>query len=225
VKDWAVEGILMIVPVTGLPFQDVQAICGNTPVVQIDAARLADIPSVVLDDAYGTEQIIEHLLSLGHRHFCEISGPQNWFGAKVRHQTCIKVFQSYGLEPPVSMQANWSTSGGYRAMKRLLEREIPVTAVISANDNMALGALRALQEAGLTVPQDVSLVGFDDVPEAAFFTPPLTTVRQSYVQLGMTAFEYLMRLMDDPDTPLQQHIISPKVIFRESTGIPSNPCG
>jgi DNA-binding LacI/PurR family transcriptional regulator len=122
------------------------------------------------------------------------------------------------MEPPVSIEANWSTSGGYRAMKRLLELKLPVTAVISANDNMALGALRALHEAGLVVPQDVSLVGFEDIPEAAFFNPPLTTVRQSYVQLGMTGFEYLMRLMDDPETPLQQHMISPKVIFRESVG-------
>lgn len=217
-KAWAVEGILMIVPVRGLTYPEVLTICGDTPVVQIDAQRSSVIPSVVTDDIYGMEQIVEHLISLGHRQFFEIGGPQNWFSAQVRHQACEKVFESHGLQLPAYVEANWTTAGGYQATRRWLEKEISFTAIISANDNMAFGALRALHEAGLVVPRDVSIVGFDDIPEAAYCIPPLTSVRQNYIQLGITGFEYLMQLMDDPETPLQQHVISPKVVFRESTG-------
>ena len=91
------------------------------------------------------------------------------------------------------------------------------TAIISANDSMAFGAIRALYEAGLTVPHDVSVVGFDDIPEAAYFFPPLTTVRRNLIQLGMAGFEYLMQVMDDPEMPPNQKVLLPRLIFREST--------
>jgi len=217
VSDWAVDGILMILPVQGLSFDEVQAICGDTPVVQIDSARSADIPSVITDDARGTKQIVEHLIALGHTNFCEISGPMNWFSAQIRHQACVQVFEAHGMAPPVYEQANWTPSGGYQATRRLLEKGIPFTALISANDNMAFGAIRALGEAGFSVPGDISIVGYDDIPEAAYCMPPLTTVRQNFIQLGLTGFEYLMRLMDDPETPLEQYTIPSKVIFRESS--------
>ena len=82
---------------------------------------------------------------------------------------------------------------------------------------MALGAYRALHQAGLSVPEDVSVVGFDDILEAAYFTPPLTTVRHNYIQLGAMGFEYLLQLMDDPETPVEQKVITPKLIVRDST--------
>jgi LacI family transcriptional regulator len=82
---------------------------------------------------------------------------------------------------------------------------------------MALGAYRALYQAGLSIPDDVSVVGFDDIPEAAYYNPPLTTIRHNYIELGSLGFEYLMQLMDDPDTTIQQKIVAPKLILREST--------
>ena len=217
VKAWAVDGIVLIVPVQGLSFEEVRAICANTPVVQIDSQRSEDIPSVVIDETYGVQQMMEHLINLGHTCFYEICGPLDWFSAQIRHQACIQTFQAYGMHPPAYIESNWTVSGGYRAAKKLLEDGSAFTAIISANDTMAFGAIRALYEAGLTVPDDVSVVGFDDIPEAAYFFPPLTTVRRNLIQLGVTGFEYLMQVMDDPDAPAQQQVMSPRVMYREST--------
>jgi DNA-binding LacI/PurR family transcriptional regulator len=221
VKSWAADGVLMIIPVESLPLEEVQAICGDTPFVLIETQRSADIPSVVMDDVFGTEQVVEHLIAQGHTGFCHLSGPMNWFSAQARHATAIKTLHAHGLDLETTVEANWTAPGGYQAMRRLLESSPSFTALISANDNMAFGALFALKEAGLSVPDDVSIIGFDDVPEAAYYTPPLTTVRQNHIQLGIVGFEYLMQLMDDPDTPIKQHIVTPKVIFRESTREPA----
>lgn len=217
VKGWAVDGIILIVPVQGLPFEEVQSICGDIPFVLIDTHQAAGTPSVVIDEAHGTRELVEHLIRQGHTCFGEISGPLNWFNAQVRHEACLRTCEVHGIAPPVHFEANWTVSGGYRAAKRLLATQTPVTAIISANDSMALGVMRALHEAGLAVPQDVSVVGFDDIPEAAYFTPPLTTVRRNLIQLGMTGFEYLMQRMDDPEASPQQQVILPRVMFRAST--------
>lgn len=217
VKDWAVDGIVLIIPAQGLPQSEIQAICGDIPVVQIDSRPAENLASVRLDDVAGTQQIVEHLISLGHTRFCEISGPANWYSARVRHQTCVRVFQSYGIEPPVHIEGNWTTPGGYQATRRLLEQGHTFTAVIAANDSMALGALYALHQFGHSVPEDVSVVGFDDIPEAAYFIPPLTTMRSNYIQLGALGFEYLIQLMDSPDAPAVQKLIAPKLIVRDST--------
>jgi DNA-binding LacI/PurR family transcriptional regulator len=217
VKDWVVDGIICIVPAQGLPQDELQAISGDIPIVHIDSRPAGNLASVRLDDAAGTQQIVEHLISYGHTRFCEISGPLNWYSAQIRHQTCVREFQSYGIEPPLHIEGNWTTPGGYQATRRLLEQGHSFSAVIAANDSMALGVLYALHQFGIAVPDEVSVVGFDDIPEAAYFIPPLTTMRNNYIQLGTAGFEYLMHLMDDPDTPMVQKVIAPKLVVRDST--------
>jgi len=217
VEDWSVDGVVMIIPARGLSGEQITSICGDIPVVHIDSQPSASLPSVILDDRNGTQQLIEHLISLGHTRFCEISGMLNWYSGQVRHQTCAEILQTYGLEPPIHIEGNWTTPGGYQAARRILEQGHSFSAVIAANDSMALGAYRALHQAGLAVPDDVSVVGFDDILEATYFSPPLTTVRHNYIQLGALGFEYLMQLMDDPETPIEQKVITPKLIVREST--------
>jgi len=217
VKAWAVDGIILIVPVQSLSFDEVHAICEDTPFVFIDSHQGEGTPSVIIDEAYGTQELVEHLIHLGHTQFGEIGGPLEWLNAQVRHQACVQAFKAHDMELPVHVEANWTVSGGYRAAKKLLADQHDLTAIITANDSMALGVMRALHEAGLTVPHDVSVVGFGDIPEAAYFTPPLTPVRRNLIQLGMVGFEYLMQRMDDLDTPPQQQIILPRVMFRAST--------
>lgn len=217
VKAWDIEGLIMIIPAQSIPIEEIRAICGDTPIVHIDSRTSAGSPSVSLDDAFGTEQIIEHLIALGHTHFCEISGPLNWVNAQIRHQTCLQVFEKHRLEIPIHIEGNWTTAGAYQAMRRLLGSDHEFTAVIAANDNMAFGALRALEQHGLTVPNDISVVGFDDNPEAAYFSPPLTTVRHNYIQLGLAGFEYLLELIDERQAPIQHRLITPRLIIREST--------
>jgi DNA-binding LacI/PurR family transcriptional regulator len=217
VKDWSVDGIIMIIPAHGLSAEEIRTISGDIPIVHIESQTSAPVSSVSLDDRYGTQQVIEHLIGLGHTRFCEISGPLNWYSGQLRHQTCLETLRQHGLEPPIHIEGNWSTPGGYQATRRLLEQGHTFSAVIAANDSMALGAYRALHQAGLSIPDDVSVVGFDDIVEAAYFTPPLTTVSHDYIQLGTIGFGYLMQLMDDPETPVEQKLIRPKLIVRDSS--------
>lgn len=217
VKDWGVDGVVVILPADGLPIKKIQSICGEIPVVFIDSTDSKRVPSVVLDEATGTRQIIEYLIGLGHQNFCEISGPLSWYSAKIRHQTCLDVLHQHQLPAPVYVESNWSTPGGYQATRRLLEQGNSFTAIIAANDSMAIGAYRALHQAGLSVPDDVSVVGFDDIAESAYLTPPLTTIRHNFIQLGTVGFESLLTLMDDPAANVEQKMIAPYLVIREST--------
>lgn len=217
VKDWGVDGVVMIIPAQGLPVRQIRSICEDIPVVFIDANGADGLPSIILDEADGTRQIVEYLVSLGHERFCELSGPLNWYSAQRRHHACLEVLQSHGLPPPLHTESNWTTPGGYQATRRILEQGESFTAIVAANDNMALGAYRALFQAGLSVPDDVSVVGFDDIVESAYFTPPLTTVRHNFIQLGSVGFKSLLQLMDDPDNVVEQEVIAPRLVIREST--------
>ncbi len=217
VKDWNVDGVVMIIPAQGVNVEEIRRVAAGIPVMYIESQPSPYVPSISLDDVYGTQVVAEHLIGLGHSRFCEISGPLNWYSAQLRHQACIKTFEAHGIEPPLHIEGNWSTPGGYQATRRLIEQGYQFSAVIAANDSMALGAYRALHQAGLRVPEDVSVVGFDDILEAAYFTPPLTTVSHDYIQLGASGFAYLMRLMDDPEMVFEPQLIRPKLIVREST--------
>jgi DNA-binding LacI/PurR family transcriptional regulator len=217
VKDWSVDGIVIILPFHGLPQTEVKAICEDIPFVQVGAYSSKKFPSVNFDDNLGALELMEHLISLGHRKFCEISGPLTWHSTQIRHQAYLDVCKKYGLEKPLHIEGNWTTPGGYQATRRLLQQEHSFTAILAGNDSMALGAYRALHQAGLSVPDDVAIVGFDDIPEAAYFSPPLTTVHQNYIELGNLGLNYLMELMDSPEMPAEQKLIRPKLILRDST--------
>jgi DNA-binding LacI/PurR family transcriptional regulator len=117
----------------------------------------------------------------------------------------------------VHVEGNWTTAAGYQATRRLLEAGHEFTALIAANDSMAFGAMRALSQHGLIIPDDISVAGFDDIPDAAYFSPPLTTIRHNFIQLGLVGFEYLLELIDERQTPIRQRLITPSLIIREST--------
>ncbi len=217
VRAWAVDGIILIVPVAGLTYEEILAHSANTPLVQIDSQRSPDIPSVIIDETYGTRQVVEHLIGQGHTAFYEICGPLDWFSAQTRHAACLQTFEAHGMPAPPFAEANWTVSGGYRAAKRILETGQRFSAIICANDSMAFGAIRALYEAGLSVPEDVSVVGFDDIPEAAYFFPPLTTIRRNLIQFGMAGFEHLVQIMDNSEVTARQKVLVPRIIYRDST--------
>jgi LacI family transcriptional regulator len=206
---WRVDGILMIAPVEGLTYNEIRSIAPQTPIVQIDGSRDPNIPSVVIDDAAGMQAVLDHLIDLGHSRFVEIAGPQDWFSAQVRHQTM------QGVEPIISIEGDWTAASAYEATRALPENGF--SAVVAANDQMALGVLRALQERGMNVPRDVSVVGYDDIPEAPYYSPPLTTIRQAFNEMGVVGIEYLLQLVEDPETPIQQHKITPTLITRQSS--------
>lgn len=217
----SVDGLVFITPVVGVSHSDLARMCRGVPFVQIDTQRLSHSPSVVIDQYYGMQLATQHLIDLGHRTLVEISGPLNWFGAQARHQSWLDTLHGADVTPGPYVEGDWSARSGYEATRRLLAKRPGFTALVAANDQMALGAIQALHERGLRVPEDVSIVGFDDVPEAAYYTPPLTTVRQDFAALGEQSVEYLMALITNPDTPLHQRVLYPQFIERQSTCQPA----
>jgi LacI family transcriptional regulator len=224
VRRWEVDGLLLITPVQGITYAELQALCGNSPIVQIGTLPGADAPSVIVDQELGTRSLVEHLIRLGHRRFAEIRGPWHWHDAQARHESLKATLAGAGLAVGPSTDGDWSPQNGYDAACALVRRRgsgaADFTALVVANDQMAIGAIRALQEHGLRVPDDVSVVGFDDIPEAAFTNPPLTTVRQEFDQMGQQGVEYLIEIIADPGMPRGQRVIPPHLVLRESSAPP-----
>jgi LacI family transcriptional regulator len=209
---------LVIVPMMPMAedFEELSRLCNDIPFVQVGARLGAELPSVLYDQVQGARLAVEHLIKLGHQQIAEISGPlQNHDGAD-RHESYLEVLQEHGLDG-LSIEGDFSIDGGYQSMKRLLASGETFTAVFIANDSMAFGAHSALREAGLRVPEDISLVSFDDIPEAAHFVPKLTTIRQDFQLLGRLSIEYLLSMIENPNTPIHQRVLQPQLIIREST--------
>jgi DNA-binding LacI/PurR family transcriptional regulator len=211
------EGIIMIAPIWGANYEELCLLFRGTPCVWIGVEQGVHIPSVVIDQAHGSRLATQHLIELGHRQFAQISGPLNWVDALERARGWHETLQSAGIEPGVSIEGDWTAAGGYLAVQRLLESNAPFTALVVGNDQMALGAIHALDEHGLRVPEDISVVGFDDVPEAAHFKAPLTTVRQDFSAMGKQGVDYLVSLINKPDTPPHQRVLLPHLVVRSST--------
>jgi DNA-binding LacI/PurR family transcriptional regulator len=157
-------------------------------------------PRVVITGTDGSESgriATQHLLSLGHRTVWHVAGPQRWWSARDRLDGWREALRAAGAVEPPLIEGDWSAPSGYAAGSQLA-RNPAVTAVFAANDDMAIGVMRALAEAGRTVPDEVSVVGLDDIPTAAYLSPPLTTVRQDFGTLARTGLERLVQQIEAP---------------------------
>lgn len=212
------EAAILTAPVENRLFEKISAEPPGLPVLQIRNRRGSTAPSVMIDQFAGSQLATQHLLDLGHRQIAEISGPLNYHEALSRHNAFMDTLRTRSLEPAGWVEASeWMPQDGYQAARQLLESKTPFSGLIVSNDYLALGALRALAEHGLQVPNDVSIVGFDDTPESAFYLPPLTTVKQDYEALGYQSIHYLVELINQPDTPANQRVLMPSLIVRHST--------
>jgi DNA-binding LacI/PurR family transcriptional regulator len=223
VLHWQVDGILILKPIRGVSYEEMVQISGGLPIVQINSQPDQIVPSLMIDQDYGTRLLLDHLLNLGHRDFCTIFGPSNYYDAIVRQVACESALHEHGLRAVASREGDWSAASGYAAMRSMLGQGVHFTAVFAANDQMALGAMRALREHDLRIPEDVSIVGFDDVPEAAFFEPPLTTIQQNFALLGENSIAYLVECIEKPNTPAERRLIPPGFVQRLSTASPRMP--
>ncbi|NLX09169.1 MAG: LacI family transcriptional regulator [Chloroflexi bacterium] len=187
------------------------------PFVQIGAKLGAHFPSVIYDHAQGARLATQHLIDLGHRAIAEISGPLLNYDAAARHEGWQATLKDNGIPPQPCIEGDFTIEGGYQAMNDLLDSGAAFTAVFAGNDSMAFGIQTALRERGLHVPGDISIVGFDDIPESAHLVPGLTTVRQDFQLLGQLAVEYLLNLIENRDTPIYQRVLSPRLVIRGST--------
>lgn len=166
----------------------------------------------------GMPLVLDHLIGLGHCHIAHIAGPSTWSAARNRVHAYEHAMAAQNLGTPQIAEGDWSAESGYRATKELLRKGTP-TAITAANDQMALGAMLALTEAGLSVPGDVSVTGLDDTPEAAFFSPPLTTVRVDFRAEGRRAVnDLLIKLQTEETVDTTQQPL--QLIARRSSAAP-----
>jgi DNA-binding LacI/PurR family transcriptional regulator len=214
-----VEGILVIAPQEGGARALMQAPAG-VPLVAVEAGPEDLVPVSAVDQFSGAAQATRHLLELGHRTVHHIAGPPDWLEAQRRVAGWRGALEGAGAPVPPPLVGDWSAHAGHELGRRLAA-DPQVTAIFVANDQMALGVLRALHEAGRRVPRDVSVVGFDDVPEAPYFTPPLTTVRQDFAEMGRRSLRLLLDIMDGPGGPPPHLEVAPELIVRASTGPPA----
>lgn len=168
-----------------------------------------------VDHAGGARVATEHLLSFGHRTVVHLAGPEGSFAASERERGWRDALAAAGATPPPVIRGDWSAEAGHAAGTALAS-DPAVTAVFSANDQMALGLVRALSEAGRHVPDDVSVVGFDDLPDAANYRPPLTTVHQDFDALGERAVDALVHSIERTDRP-GYAIVPTRLVVRAST--------
>jgi LacI family transcriptional regulator len=174
--------------------------------------------NIRIDYAQGIHEALQHLVSLNHRRIGFISGPLNLESARIRHAAFISGMESRGLAAcGVIEKANHRIDGGAAAMHRLLELPQRPTAVISSNDLTAIGALGAILEGGLRIPEDISLIGFDDISFAHLTQPPLTTIQLSRTQLAVTAFAALEALIRNENGSHTDYTIPTHLIMRGST--------
>jgi DNA-binding LacI/PurR family transcriptional regulator len=217
--DQRVAGLVVIAPVKSADdaLEDMPV---GVPLVTIDGDPERSHTLVTVDQAAGARAATEHLLAAGHRTVWHISGPAEWYDAAWRIEGWRGALADAGAEVPPLVTGDWSASSGYDA-GRMLARMPEVTAVFAANDHQALGLLRAFSEHGRRVPQDVSVVGFDDVPEAAFFIPPLTTVRPDFAAVAHAGLDLLLAQLTDEAAPPNRIVIAPSLVERASVGPPA----
>jgi DNA-binding LacI/PurR family transcriptional regulator len=212
--DQRVAGLVVIAN-TASATEALAEIPGDLPVVFIDGDPDSGRPLVTVDQVAGARAATRHLLDAGHETVWHVSGPTDWFDSAGRIQGWRQTLEEAGAEVPPLLSADWSAAEGYRT-GQMLARMPEVTAIFTANDHLALGILRALHERGRRVPHDVSVVGFDDVPEAAYFIPPLTTVRQAFGDVARAALSLLLGQMRDESGTANQIVVPPQLIVRES---------
>ncbi len=216
--DHRVAGLVVIAPVAGAN-DALEQLPANVPLVLIDGDPQRPSALVTVDQEAGARAAVDCLLAAGHRTVWHISGPPDWFDSRGRVQGWQGALRDAGRDVPPLLAADWTAGAGYRTGK-LLARLPEVTAVFTANDHLALGLLRALNEQGRRVPDDGSIVGFDDVPEAAYYTPPLTTVRPDFDAVATASLELLLAQIEAGAPSADRRTIAPALIRRDSVAPP-----
>jgi DNA-binding LacI/PurR family transcriptional regulator len=211
----SVEALVVIAPQVRV-FDVINDLALSVPFITLEATgRNPGRHSLSVDQVAGARLATKHLIDLGHTEIMHISGPQDWIEAEARMQGFLDEISEADLRTRAPILGDWSAHFGYYAGLELL-RFRDFTAVFAGNDQMALGFIHACRDMGLDVPGDISVVGFDDVPEAAHFYPPLTTVRQNFAEVGRRAVSLLLTELSAGDVP--EHVpVAPELIVRSST--------
>lgn len=216
--DQGVDGIVALVPHAGT-LAALENLNLDVPVVVVGSSGEGRFSGAMVDQKLGARLAVEHLIEQGHQRIGHISGPQDWIDGAERAEGWREALAQAGLADDLIVEGDWSAGSGYGIGQQLAVAHT-ATAVFVGNDQMALGLLRAFGEAGVRVPQDVSVVGFDDQPEAGYFTPPLTTVRQDFEELGRRCMDMMLALLED-GAGAGATVVAPRIVVRASTAPPA----
>lgn len=210
-----VDGIIAVAPQTRIATAVERAARAVPLVVVADGFSPSErIHVISVDQELGARMVVGHLLGRGRRRVAHVRGPSGWFDAAARIRGWRAAVEDAGAEPGELLEGDWSPERGYAAGAELVARGLP-DGVFCSNDLMALGALAALRDRGIRVPADVVVAGYDDVAGAAFFSPPLTTVRQPFDELGRLCMEVLLQAIGGDEGAA--HSIPPTLQVRRSS--------
>lgn len=212
-----VDGLIVINPYIDDRYQMIPA---NFPVVFVGAqAREKSICSVSLDDEKAAYDATRHLLSLGHRSIAMVTGPMEEDCSRDRSNGYLRALQEAGLPPDLGMiiEGDWSATSGQDALLSMAEQGRLPSAIFAQNDRMALGILHSARDMGLQIPQQLAVIGVDDMPLASYFDPPLTTMHQDMPRIGQEATRVLLKVIDKSSEQCTQMKFSAQLIIRQST--------
>lgn len=215
--DQSVDGIVVIVThsETLLALANLKL---TVPVVAVGWLGSEIISGAMGDQRRGAELAVGHLVGQGHRRIGHVAGPQDWIDGVERAEGWRSALRVAALKDDLLVEGDWSAESGYEIGRKLAAKR-SATALFVGNDQMALGLLRAFNEAEIRVPQDVSVVGFDDQPESGYFTPPLTTVRQDFEELGRRCMGIMLGSITDGQG-VGTTVVEPELVVRQSTAAP-----
>ena len=215
-----VEGVLLI---RGGGFDDADHLLklqGHGVPVVTTGFYLPGAPFTVIDvdNIDGGWQATRHLIDNGHRQIATITGPKNWKSAQDRLQGYCKALAEAGIDYNETLlgEGSWHHRSGYGAIQAILSRNLAFSAIFAQNDRMAIGAIQAFRQHGLQVPENISVIGYDDLPEAEFASPALSTLRQPAVEIGQAATRELIHLIESPEAPPRQLLYNAELIVRNS---------
>ena len=220
-----VDGLIVMSPHVDAGFL-AENLPGVLPIVLLNTHVTGDqYSSLAVDNYGGAASVVQHLVEIGHRRIMMIAGPENNFEAAERlrgyRETLARLVPAFDPHDVAVLRGDFSEESGYRAGHQLQALKRLPDAVFAANDMMAIGCLFALGEAGLQVPRDIALVGFDDIPTARFITPPLTTVRVRITDMGSRALESLAFQIENPEgTRNSTQVLQTELVVRRSCGSP-----
>lgn len=212
-----VDALMVNLPLTAAEAEQIQTLCGDKPAIFMDVEPQAQVAQCQYSNARGARAAVEHLIALGHRQIGLLNGPAQAISAQLREAAWREALAAHRLTPFCTLRGDWSAQSGYQAMLQQLPDRLP-QALLVANDQMALGAMRALHQHGVAIPGDISVVGYDDTAESAWYQPPLTTVRQDLQALGEQCVETLLARLQDAPPPSRQ--LEPALVLRATTAAP-----